>query len=126
MPTAGWYKDPSDPAQMRWFDGDAWTARTSSPEAVLPLPVGDPIGASPIAGEPTPKQDERPCDYCLQPVPSQAVRCNHCAGEFRQCPTCRRKVGLTTTKKPVTLVFRKTNLLCMHCGRKLGESRVDA
>ncbi|UZF45738.1 DUF2510 domain-containing protein [Rhodococcus rhodochrous] len=27
-PAAGWYPDPVDPAQSRWWDGQTWTVRT--------------------------------------------------------------------------------------------------
>ena len=32
-PPAGWYADPDDPAQWRWWDGNAWTDQVSKPAA---------------------------------------------------------------------------------------------
>lgn len=29
MPEAGWYEDPRDARHVRWWDGEAWTARTA-------------------------------------------------------------------------------------------------
>lgn len=29
--TAGWYADPSNPAQQRWWDGEKWTEQVSAP-----------------------------------------------------------------------------------------------
>ena len=41
---AGWYADPQNPSQRRWFDGTNWTAQTQSagpvPMAPSPLPAG--------------------------------------------------------------------------------------
>ena len=42
MADPGWYKDRSDPALARWFDGENWTehtlVRADQPEGVLPPP----------------------------------------------------------------------------------------
>jgi hypothetical protein len=38
---AGWYTDPSDAAQYRWFDGNAWTSHVQSVPAV-PVPAASP------------------------------------------------------------------------------------
>jgi hypothetical protein len=50
---AGWYPDPSNPSDLRWWDGAAWTAQTAqTAPAAAPAPV-DPryatagIGAAP-------------------------------------------------------------------------------
>jgi hypothetical protein len=32
----GWHADPSDPAQLRWWDGTAWTEHVSRPAALAP------------------------------------------------------------------------------------------
>jgi len=33
--TPGWYQDPSGQAEYRWWDGNEWTARTNTRQAVL-------------------------------------------------------------------------------------------
>jgi len=44
---AGWYADPDDASQLRWWDGSIWTSHYSP----LPSPVvEDPVAASPSAG----------------------------------------------------------------------------
>lgn len=41
-PAAGWYSDPSEPSQQRWWDGQAWTShvvhRSTTPVAFDPYP----------------------------------------------------------------------------------------
>jgi hypothetical protein len=44
--SAGWYPDPTDPAQHRWFDGTAWTAATQMPApepTVALVPDAEPV-----------------------------------------------------------------------------------
>ena len=36
MPVAGWYDDPEDPTQLRWWSGTSWTDRRQPREAALP------------------------------------------------------------------------------------------
>jgi hypothetical protein len=33
---AGWYRDPGSPAQFRWWNGEAWTERTSNEQVPSP------------------------------------------------------------------------------------------
>lgn len=40
MTTPGWYPDPTDPTQLRMWDGSAWTAQTMG--TASPLPAGPP------------------------------------------------------------------------------------
>jgi uncharacterized RDD family membrane protein YckC len=35
---AGWYPDPSNPSQQRWWDGAAWTEYTNAAQQTLPPP----------------------------------------------------------------------------------------
>ena len=42
---AGWYADPSNAAQQRWWDGTKWTEQVSAPSAA-------PASATYVAGEP--------------------------------------------------------------------------
>lgn len=49
MPEAGWYDDPQDQAQLRWWDGARWTERRqprSSAEMPPPAPPAPPAGGS--------------------------------------------------------------------------------
>lgn len=43
---AGWYADPQNPAQARWYDGAAWTEQVQ--------PIGPPAAPVPSAPAPTP------------------------------------------------------------------------
>ncbi|HVZ85661.1 MAG TPA: DUF2510 domain-containing protein [Polyangia bacterium] len=38
QPPAGWYPDPHDPAQQRWWDGSQWAPQTQLTQAASPLP----------------------------------------------------------------------------------------
>ena len=54
LPRAGWYEDPRGEADLRWWDGTAWTAHTSArPSAPTPAPQAgpqaEPAPASPPA-----------------------------------------------------------------------------
>jgi hypothetical protein len=130
MTEAGWYEDPSNSAVIRWYDGSVWTDQTRVRPESLPPPAGAPIVVPPeapatdrLAASPS---AARPCPYCLELIPSEATRCSQCSGKLRFCPRCGENVGTVETKKPVTLLFRKTIFHCKKCGKKLGESRVDA
>ncbi len=40
QPAAGWYADPQDAAQLRWWDGTQWSAHTAPvPQPVAPAPA---------------------------------------------------------------------------------------
>jgi hypothetical protein len=53
LPPAGWFPNPDDPSELRWWDGTAWTEHTAPPTAVVPanaprtkgrIPIGTWIG----------------------------------------------------------------------------------
>jgi hypothetical protein len=58
-PSGGWYADPMDAAQLRWWDGVSWTPETTPASAaeplapVTPLPIA-PETSAPAAPEPAP------------------------------------------------------------------------
>jgi hypothetical protein len=70
--------------------------------------------------------NSRPCPYCFEPIASQALRCNHCAGQLRDCPHCKQKVGVVTRQKFVGLIRggMKTRLRCLSCDRVLDGPRL--
>jgi Protein of unknown function (DUF2510) len=39
LPPAGWYADPADAHQLRFWDGRVWTERVSQPSSHAPAPV---------------------------------------------------------------------------------------
>jgi len=44
MPDPGWYDDPQDPTQLRWWDGSRWTDRRQPRSAAIPPPSGSSYG----------------------------------------------------------------------------------
>ena len=46
MPEAGWYDDPEDSTQLRWWDGSRWTERRQPSETPPPAPPGSSSTAS--------------------------------------------------------------------------------
>ena len=50
MPEAGWYDDPEDATQLRWWDGERWTERRQPREEATPPP---PVPEDPWAGVPS-------------------------------------------------------------------------
>lgn len=48
---AGWYPDPQEPSNLRYWDGQAWTESTA-PAAPPAAPAAPPAPPAPAAGEP--------------------------------------------------------------------------
>lgn len=46
---AGWYPNPDDPAEMRWWDGATWTEHTAPPVAVTAASAPKPTRAIPVS-----------------------------------------------------------------------------
>lgn len=55
QPPAGWYPDPQDATQQRYWDGTAWTGHTAAAGAASAAPQGDAAAgaAIPTAGAPS-------------------------------------------------------------------------
>jgi uncharacterized protein YbjQ (UPF0145 family) len=47
LPPAGWYPDPADPAQQRWWNGTAWTDQTTAAASG----GGSPYGGGGLGGD---------------------------------------------------------------------------
>lgn len=63
---AGWYPDPSEAAQNRWFDGNAWTSHVQpAPAAAVPqaVPVQSSHGQTAYAAYPQ-QQVSGGCQLC--------------------------------------------------------------
>ena len=39
LPPAGWYPNPDNAAELRWWDGKAWSAHTAAPGTVTQAPA---------------------------------------------------------------------------------------
>src|SRR5581483_7996925 len=56
VPEAGWYPDPAGSDALRWWDGGAWTVRTSP----RPAEPADPQPAEPHPADPQPATSGAP------------------------------------------------------------------
>ena len=68
---AGWYADPADAAQYRWFDGNLWTSHVQSAPAAYAQPgYAQPGYAQAAYSHPgysrLPYQDQQPAGGCQQ------------------------------------------------------------
>ncbi|MUL82000.1 MULTISPECIES: DUF2510 domain-containing protein [unclassified Mycolicibacterium] len=69
-PQAGWFTDPWNAQQIRYFDGQQWTAHVAQPETSAPLPSPPVSSGGYPFGEPT---------LFLQPIrggPGSDIRCS--------------------------------------------------
>jgi hypothetical protein len=48
QPPAGWYPDPQDANQQRYWDGTSWTGHTAAPSTSMPAPQGAATAGAPI------------------------------------------------------------------------------
>ena len=51
---AGWYPDPENPGQQRYWNGSEWAAPTAPPPPAAPTPPPPPAPAAPAAATPPP------------------------------------------------------------------------
>lgn len=58
-PVAGWYEDPQDAANVRWWDGIGWTDHTQARPSEHPSVPADPAPAAPVVA-PTPAATPAP------------------------------------------------------------------
>lgn len=110
-PPAGWYNDPTDPLQRRYWDGEKWTEHTAGRYA------------PPAVDQPQARMKQ--CPYCQSQMPQDAIRCQACGGELSWCPNCKDGVG-TSHKEKFVGVLRggiKTQYRCMRCGKVLDGPR---
>jgi hypothetical protein len=61
-PAAGWYPDPTEPAQLRWWDGAAWSAYTTDIPQPEPELEPEPQPFADIIVDLAPSDDEVPED----------------------------------------------------------------
>ncbi|WP_413355222.1 DUF2510 domain-containing protein [Microbacterium sp. 1P06AB] len=54
---AGWYADPGEPGQLRWWDGSDWATDTVAPQNAAPTPAAAP---APQVPSPAPASRLRP------------------------------------------------------------------
>ena len=79
LPSAGWYADPQDAAQLRWWDGARWSEHTApvpQPAAVAPVAaVAVPVLAGPLPTVPKYGEMADPATQAAaaQPVSAQPV-----------------------------------------------------
>jgi hypothetical protein len=94
MPGPGWYSDPQDAAQVRWFDGDDWTEHRQpsipTPAAVAANGSGD---LSRLSGAPYDPYAER--DDFTAPAESSAAISPPTATEVTQVTDLTGLTGLT-------------------------------
>lgn len=63
-PTGGWYADPRNAEQLRWWDGQNWTEQTTAGSDVESVAPVTPITAAPEAGAPAmPGAEDAPGIY---------------------------------------------------------------
>jgi len=55
LPRPGWYEDPRGEADLRWWDGSAWTAHTCARPAVPPAAPQPPAAPAATQAPPVPK-----------------------------------------------------------------------
>ena len=65
LPRPGWYEDPRREADLRWWDGTAWTDRTAARPAAPPAPA---TAAAPPAAPPAPPAVAPPTPPAPQPI----------------------------------------------------------
>jgi hypothetical protein len=71
----GWYTDPHDPRQLRWWSGDGWTEHVSPQSQPVAQAVAAPVQAQPVAAQPVQQvQPEQPQPVQVQPVQPQAAQ----------------------------------------------------
>ena len=79
-PAEGWYADPTGAAQLRWWDGHAWTEYVEPYEAAPPQ-----AGAAPTQAEAIPAYDEAP--HYAQPEHVASTAAAEANAEFPPIPS---------------------------------------
>lgn len=110
LPSAGWYADPQDAAQLRWWDGARWSDHTApvpqptAPALAGPLPTvpkyGEmaPVAAQAVAAQPfvAPSYTAQPTapSYSNQPSSTQPYPAQSYTGQ----PYTAQPYGMTMTQ----------------------------
>ena len=74
-PEAGWYPDPSDTTQLRWWDGRAWTQERTSAEGAVPVHREESDDAPETVS--LSKNPDRTTDSVRDAEPAQATDAEH-------------------------------------------------
>jgi Protein of unknown function (DUF2510) len=84
---AGWYADPSDAAQYRWFDGNAWTSHVQpAPAAAVPQAAVPAVAIPVVPSAQVPVQSSYGQAAYVQPTYSHsAYPQQQVAGGCQQC-----------------------------------------
>ncbi|MFM8561390.1 MAG: RDD family protein [Solirubrobacterales bacterium] len=69
LPQPGWFEDPRREADLRWWDGTAWTAHTAA-RPTIPAPPSAPVAPPPAA---TPPTGPGPAGSSAAPPPATAT-----------------------------------------------------
>jgi len=76
LPSAGWYADPENAGQDRWWNGTAWSDQRRPTTAVPAIPPAPPSAhvppvPGPVISPAAPYADARPDPYGAPPAPAQ-------------------------------------------------------
>ena len=74
MPVAGWYANPDNAEQLRWWDGTKWTDAISDAQHPGAAPAPAPAPATATASDPTPQTDSRGFFSRMMGVKSDAAK----------------------------------------------------
>lgn len=104
MAREGWYEDPSDPAGLRWWDGQAWTSHTVPNPVISPEPSGLAGAGTPAAGTtedgPTPPTSDADAQQASTASPSAEAPATPRHTPARDAPPVREPNRPPTRQDP--------------------------